>query len=113
MQYLVQMKLADSARPRSPQETIAFIEQYVFPTLEVCDQLLEEKKIVAGGPLGGAIALAVVVRAESIQELDDVLESLPIWPLMQTTVIPLTSFEGRRAAVRRRLEGEVRRAGGK
>jgi hypothetical protein len=106
------MKLADSVRPRSPEETIAFIEQYVFPTLEVCDKLLEEKKIAAGGPVGGAIALALVVRAESIQELDDVLESLPIWPLMQTTVIPLTSFEGRRVAGRRRLEGEVRRAGG-
>src|SRR5215813_10705210 len=112
MQYLVQMKLADSVRPRSPEEAIGFIEQYVFPTLDVSDKLLEEKKIAAGGPVGGAIALALVVRAESIQELDDVLESLPIWPLMQTTVIPLTSFEGRRVAGRRRLEGEVRRAGG-
>src|SRR5262250_2869373 len=83
MQYLVQMKLADSVRPRSPEEAIGFIERYVFPTLDVCDKLLEEKKIAAGGPVGGAIAL--VVRAESIQELDDVLESLPIWPLMQTT----------------------------
>ena len=110
MQYLVQMKLADSVRPRSPEEAIGFIEQYVFPTLDVCDKLLEEKKIAAGGPVGGALAL--VVRAESIQELDDVIESLPIWPLMQTTVIPLTSFEGRRAAGRRRLEDEVRRAGG-
>jgi len=108
MQYLVQMKLADSVRPRSPEEAIGFIEQYVFPTLDVCDKLLEEKKIAAGGPVGGAIALALVVRAESIQEL----ESLTIWPLMQTTVIPLTSFEGRRAAGRRRLEDEVRRAGG-
>src|SRR5262249_40072281 len=112
MQYLVQMKLADSVRPRSPEEAIGFIEQYVFPTLEVCDKLLEEKKIVAGGPVGGAIALALVVRAESIQELDELLESLPIWPLMQTTVIPLTSFEGRRVAGRRRLESEVRRGGG-
>ena len=112
MQYLVQMKLADSVRPRSPEEAIGFIEQYVFPTLDVCDKLLEEKKIVAGGPLGGAIALAVVVRAESIQELEDLVESLPVWPLMQTTVTPLTSFAGRRDAVRRRLEGEVRRAGG-
>ena len=112
MQYLVQMKLADTVRPRSPQDSIAFIEQYVFPTLEVCEKLLEEKKIVAGGPLGGAIALAVIVSAESIQELDHVLESLPIWPMMQTTVIPLTSFAGRRDAGRRRLEGEVRRAGG-
>jgi hypothetical protein len=112
VQYLVQMKLADSVRPRSPEETIAFIKQYVFPTLDICDKLLEQKKIVAGGPLGGAIALAVVVTAESIQELDDILESLPVWPLMQTTVIPLTSFAGRRDAGRRRLEGEVRRAGG-
>jgi muconolactone delta-isomerase len=53
-----------------------------------------------------------VVRAESIQELEDLVESLPVWPLMQTTVTPLTSFAGRRAAGRRRLEDEVRRAGG-
>ena len=111
MQYLVQMKIADSVRPKSPEETTTFIKQYVFPTLDVCDKLLEEKKIVAGGPLGGAIALAVVVRAESIQELDDILESLPVWPMMQTTVIPLTSFAGPRDAGRRRLESEVRRAG--
>ena len=109
MQYLVQMKLADSARPKNPEDSIAFIKRYVFPTLEVCEKLLEEKKIVAGGPLGGAIALAIVVSAESIQELDHILESLPIWPMMQTTVIPLTSFAGRRDAGLRRLEGEVRR----
>ena len=112
MQYLVQMKLADAVRPKNPEDSIAFIKQYVFPTLDVCDKLLEEKKIVAGGPLGGAIALAIVVSAESIQELDDILESLPVWPMMQTTVIPLTSFAGRRDAGRRRLEGEVRRAKG-
>ena len=110
MQYLVQMKLADSVRPKNPDDSIAFINQYVFPTLDVCDKLLEEKKIVAGGPLGGAIALALVVKAESIQELDHILEGLPIWPMMQTTVIPLTTFAGRREAGRRRLEGEVRRA---
>ena len=111
MQYLVQMKLADSVRPKNPDDSIAFINQYVFPTLDVCDNLLEEKRIVAGGPLSGVIALAVVVKAESIQELDDILESLPIWPMMQTTVIPLTTFAGRRDTGRRRLEGEVRRAG--
>ena len=111
MQYLVQMKLADSVRPKSPDESIAFINQYVFPTLDVCEKLLEEKKIIAGGPLSGAIALALVAKAESIQELDHILESLPLWPMMQTTVIPLTTFAGRRDAARRRLEGEVRRAG--
>jgi len=54
--------------------------------------------------VSGAIALALVVRAESIQELDELIESLPIWPRMETTVTPLTSFEGRMVAVRLRLE---------
>ena len=54
--------------------------------------------------MSGAIALALVVRAESIQELDELIESLPIWPRMETTVTPLTSFEGRMGAVRLRLE---------
>ena len=104
MQYLVEMKLADSGRSTSPQEGLSFIEQYVLPTLELCKKLQGEKKIVAGGPVGGAIALALVVRAESIQELDELIESLPIWPRMETSVIPLTSFDGRMAALRPRLE---------
>ena len=104
MNYLVQMKLADSSRPTSPEEGISFIEQYVFPTLEICKKLQDEKKIVAGGPVSGAIALAMVIRADSIQELDELIGSLPIWPRMETTVIPLTSFDGRMAALRPRLE---------
>jgi muconolactone delta-isomerase len=104
MQYLVQMKLADSGRSASPQEGVTFIEQFVLPTLELCKKLQEEKKILAGGPVSGAIALALVIKAESIQELDELVGSLPLWPRMETTVIPLTSFEGRMAAVRPRLE---------
>lgn len=104
MQYLVQMRLADSGRSTSPREGLSFIEQYVLPTLELCKKLQEEKKILAGGPVSGAIALAMVIRAESIQELDELIGSLPIWPRMETTVTPLTSFEGRMAALRPRLE---------
>ncbi|HEX2714361.1 MAG TPA: muconolactone Delta-isomerase family protein [Candidatus Acidoferrales bacterium] len=104
MQYLVEMKLADSGRSRSPEEGLSFIEQFVLPTLEVCKKLQDEKKILAGGPVSGAIALTMVMRAESIQELDELIESLPIWPRMETTVIPLTSFEGRMVAVRQILE---------
>ena len=104
MQYLVEMKLADSGRSTSPQEGLSFIEQYALPTLELCKKLQEEKKILAGGPVSGAIALALVVRAESIQELDELIGSLPIWPRMETTVTSLTSFEGRMAALRPRVE---------
>jgi len=59
---------------------------------------------VAGGPVSGGIALAMIVRVESIQELDELVESLPIWPRMETTVMTLTSFDGRILAVRTRLE---------
>jgi hypothetical protein len=104
MRYLVQMKLANNVRPTSPQEGIQFIERFVLPTLEACKRLEGEKRILAGGPVGGSIALALVVNVESIQELDELLEGLPLWPLMETTVTPLTSFDGRRAAVRATLE---------
>jgi muconolactone delta-isomerase len=102
MNYLVQLKLA--SRPETPQEGSVFIEQFILPTLELCKRLEAEKKIVAGGPLSGAVALSLIVSAESAQELDDLITSLPVWPRMETTVTPLSTFDVRMQAVRARLE---------
>ena len=102
MNYLVQLKLA--SRPETPQEGSVFIEQFILPTLEMCKRLEAEKKIVAGGPLSGAIALALIVNAKSAEELDGVITSLPVWPRMETTVTPLSTFDVRMQAVRARLE---------
>lgn len=102
MNYLVQLKLAN--RPTNGQEGVVFIEQFILPTLELCKKLESEKKIVAGGPLSGAIALSVIVSAESAQELDALITSLPVWPLMETTVTPLSTFDVRLQAVRARLQ---------
>lgn len=110
MNYLVQMKLAD--RPASPQEGIVFIEQVILPTLELCKEFEAEKRIVAGGPLSGAIALALIVSAESAQELEDVISSLPVWPRMETTVTPLTTFDGRLHTVRARFAQLKTQGGG-
>ena len=104
MQYLVQMKLVAPGRPTTPEEGAAFIEQYIFPTLELCKKLQGEKKILAGGPVSGAIGLVLIVNAESAREVDDLITSLPIWPRMETEVIPLTTFEGRAEILRPRLE---------
>jgi muconolactone delta-isomerase len=104
MNYLVQMRLANSSRPATPQEGIAFIEQFILPTLELCKELEAERKILAGGPMSGAVALSLIISAESIQELDDLITGLPMWPRMETTVTPLTSFDGRMRSVRARLE---------
>ncbi len=102
MNYLVQLTLA--IRPATPQEGIVFIEQFILPTLELCKKLEAEKKIVAGGPLSGAVALSLIVSAESAEELDDLITCLPVWPRMETTVTPLTTFDVRMQAVRVRLE---------
>ncbi len=104
MQYLVEMRLAEYGRPSSPQDGVTFIEQYVLPSLDICKKLEGERKILAGGPVGGSIGFAMIMEADSVQELDGLIESLPIWPRMKTTVVPLTSFDGRAAAVRPRLE---------
>lgn len=104
MQYLVQLRLSSSARPMTQEDGIAFIEQFIFPTLELCKKLQEEKKIVAGGPMSGAVALVLIVNAESARELDDLITSLPVWPRMETEVTPLTSFDGRALTLRPRVE---------
>ncbi len=104
MQYLVQLRLSNSSRPTSQKEGISLIEEFILPTLERCKKLQEEKKILAGGPTSGAIALALIVDAESAQALDDLITGLPIWPRTETTVTPLTTFEARRRALLPRLE---------
>ncbi len=95
MQYLVQLQLSSSSRPMSQKDGIDFIEKFILPTLELCKKLQEEKKILAGGPMSGAIALVLIVNAESAQELDNLITSLPIWPRMETQVVPLTTFDAR------------------
>ncbi len=113
MQYLVQMKLVPQGRPTTSEEGQTFITQYIFPTLDRCKRLQDEKKILAGGPMSGAIGLVPVVNADSALELDDLITSLPVWPRMETDVTPLTTFEGRAESLRPRLEqlkAETRRA---
>ena len=40
--------------------------------------------------------MIVIVKAASVLELDGVVENIPIWPLMETSVIPLSTFEDRK-----------------
>lgn len=91
MQYLVQWRLSSSARPMTQEDGITFIEQFIYPTRELCKKLQEEKRILAGGPVSRAIALALIVNAETARELDDLITNLPVWPRMETEIVPLTT----------------------
>lgn len=103
MQYLVQMKIAASARPAGLAEGSTFFHEFIRPTLELCKKLQDERKIVAGGPTSGAIGLALIVEANSARELHDLLTGLPVWTRMETAVTPLTTFEDRAHSIQRRL----------
>ena len=106
MPYLVDMKRAASSRPSGgAAEGSACIEPRILPSLEACETLLEEKKIRAGGPAVGAIRLLLIVSADSAQELDELVSSLPIWPRMETTMVPLTTCGGHATSLRPQLEG--------
>ena len=104
MQYLVQMKIVPEGRPRSVEEGEIFFKEFIRPTLELGKQLQHEEKILAGGPVSGTIGLALIVRADSAQELDDLVTSLPVWPRMETATTSLTTFEDRGLSIQRRLK---------
>jgi len=100
------MKLAARSRPSGgAEEGIACIEQLILPSLEACETLVEAKKIRAGGPAVGAIRRILMVSADSAQELDELVSSLPLWPRMETTMVPLTTFGGGATSLRPQLEG--------
>jgi hypothetical protein len=114
MRYLVQVRLANPSRPTSADEGLIFIEEYILPTLERCEEL-QSHEIIAGGPVSGAVALDLIVNAGTARGLDEVITSLPVWPLMETTITPLTMFNDRRQAVlaiRERFATQVRECGG-
>jgi len=66
------MKLVAQARATSPEAEITLVENYIFPSIEMCRKLREEKKILAGGPISGTIGIAMIVEAASALELEGV-----------------------------------------
>lgn len=104
MLFLVELDHVQSGIPLTPEAARAFIEQIIFPTLARAEQLVAEKKILAGGPAVGRIALRFILDAASLQDLDRMISSLPLWPLAETRVIPLVDFADRRKSVQALLE---------
>lgn len=102
--YLVEMTFTPFASLPSPQELVAFNERMVQPTFEALQRLVSEGRILAGGTALGAAAFHFIARAQSPQEFDEMLSSLPLWPRAQTRIVALGTFEARARVARDRLQ---------
>lgn len=105
-QYLVEMSFQPFATIPSPAELRAFTERFVLPTLEACERLVAAGRIVAGGTTLAAVGFTFVAQAESGDELEQTIASLPLWGRSQTRVVPLGTFASRAASIRARLAAQ-------
>jgi len=96
MLFLIELDHVKQGTPLTPEIGRAFIEQTIFPTLARAEELVKAKKILAGGPVLGRVALRLILEADSLSDVDKILTSLPIWPLAETRVTPLIAFSERR-----------------
>jgi muconolactone delta-isomerase len=111
MLFLVELDRVQSGNVPTPESGQAFINQIIFPTLARAEQLVADKKILAGGPVVGRIALRFIMEADSSEHVDQMITSLPIWPLAEVRVTPLITFKERREHVqtlRERFASEAR-----
>lgn len=103
MRYLISAEGIDVGL-LPPQQFAQYLEQMVIPSHEALTKLEAEKKILAGGVLVGARGGVALVEAESNEEVDRLLMSLPFWSMVKWTVTPLNSFRSRATQLREALE---------
>jgi muconolactone delta-isomerase len=107
MKYLV--RGSEGPGFASPEEAIAILEKTVLPSLKELIRLEKKKKILAGGLPVGDRAIVLIVDAASNEELDRLLQSLPLWGVLKWEVTPLQTF-ARRAAYERDAVKELKKA---
>jgi hypothetical protein len=104
MLFLVELDHVKPTAPIPPEAGRAFIEQIILPTLARGEELMAEKKIVSGGAVLGRVALRFIVEAESLAHVDQMISSLPVWPMTETRVTPLITLNERRQHVQQLSE---------
>jgi hypothetical protein len=88
----------------SPAEMNTFLKNVVLPSFDQLVKLEKEGKITGGLPVGDR-ALVFIIEASSNEEVDSLLRSIPLWPVLEWKVVPLQSFEGRAAIESKLVEG--------
>jgi muconolactone delta-isomerase len=110
MRFLVTMDGSDIGAGMPPERLPQVVGQMVIPSLEQLAQWEDEGRIHGGGYAGARVGV-FMIDADSTEELDQLLASLPYWPLVKVEVKPFIAtralFE-RGRAVGQRMQERVR-----
>jgi muconolactone delta-isomerase len=95
VRYLVTFENVETGPLLPPQQVVGLIRSVVLPTQEALARLESEGK-VRGGVTAGARAGAFILEADSHDEANQIVQSLPAWGIVKMELTPLVSFETRR-----------------
>jgi muconolactone delta-isomerase len=110
MRFLVNIDASDVGVETPPERLAQVIDQMIVPGVEKLAQLEQEGRIHGGG-YTGARGNAFIVDAESSEEVDQLVTSLPHWPVSKVDIKPLIPHSAlleRVRAVRQRLQDRAR-----
>ena len=110
MRFLVTIDGSDVGVGMPPERIAQVRQQMVIPGVEKLAQWEQEGKIHGGG-YTAARGAVFIIEADSIEEVDQLVTSLPHWGLVKVDVkplIPMSSMLERILTMRQRLQERVR-----
>ncbi len=110
MRFLVTIDGSDVGVGMPPERIAQVREQMVLPGVEKLAQWEQEGRIHGGG-FTAARGSVFVIEADSIEEVDQLVTSLPHWRLVKVDVKPLISMSSmleRIQAISERLQERAR-----
>jgi len=110
MRFVVTIDGSDMAVGRPPEQLAKVVEQMVVPSLEQLAQWEQEGRVHGGG-YTAARGGVFIMDADSSEEVEQLLTSLPYWGLVKVDVKPLISNSAlleRARAMGQRLQERVR-----
>ena len=93
-----------------PERLVQLLDQMIIPGVEKLAQWEQEGRVHGGGYTAGRGGV-FMIDADSSEEVDQLVTSLPHWGLLKVDVLPLISTSSlveRARAVRQRVQERVR-----
>ena len=94
MKYLVVGDFIDPGPMMAPPQVVQMFEKAILPSLDMLAKWEADKKITGGIYVGDRKGV-FVVEAESNEEVDKMIQSLPFWGLLKWNVSALNTFAAR------------------